>query len=167
MPWIGRLRQNLFSAWWALPRRFPARVLGEIAAAIKQGESRHLGEIRFAVESRLPWWGLLDGLDARQRARDCFARLGVWDTRHNTGILIYVLLAERRIEIVADRGITARVDAAEWRAICQGIERGYARSNWREGSLAGVQAVNELLARHFPADGIDNPDELGDQPIIL
>ena len=91
----------------------------------------------------------------------------VWDTEHNTGVLFYVLMAEHRIEIVADRGIAARVTATEWEAICARMRDDYARGQWREGSLAGIAAAHALLAQHFPSDGTDNPDELPDRPVLL
>jgi len=164
---MRRLWANLFGGWFQLSRRFPAALLDEMAATIAAGERRHLGEIRFAVESRLAPLAVLDGLDAAARARQVFARLRVWDTEHNSGVLFYVLLAEHRIEIVADRGIVAKVAADEWDAICMRMRECYARGAWREGSLAGIAAANALLERHFPGAGRANPDELPDRPVLL
>ncbi|MGN6327516.1 MAG: TPM domain-containing protein [Rhodanobacter sp.] len=163
-----RLRANLFGSWFQLRRRFPAALLDEMAAAIAAGEATHLGEIRFAVESRLAPLDVLAGLDAATRARQVFARLRVWDTELNSGVLFYVLMAEHRIEIVADRGIAAKVSAGEWDAICARIRQRYAAGSWREGSLEGIASAHALLARHFPAgDGPGNPDELPDRPVLL
>jgi uncharacterized membrane protein len=162
-----RLMQNLFAGWWQLPRRFPASLLDAVTAAIASGEQQHRGEVCFAVQSRLPWLDVLAGVDARRHAEAVFARLRVWDTEHNNGVLVYVLLAERRIEIIADRGIDAQVEPAEWRAICARMRERYAAGAWREGTLQGIADVNALLARHFPADGTPHRNELGDQPIIL
>ena len=164
---LQRWMRNVFGGWFQLRRCFPADLLDAMAQAISEGERRHLGEVRFAVESRLAPGAVWSGLTARQRAHQVFAQLGVWDTEHNTGVLIYVLLAERRIEIVADRGIAARVTAAEWEAICTGMRECYARGQWRDGSLRGIAAIIALLARHFPGDGQANPDELPDRPVLL
>ena len=164
---LQRLLLNLFDGWWRLHRRFPAALLDELAGAIAAGERGHLGEVRFAVESRLAPLAVLEGLDAPQRARQVFAQLRVWDTEHNSGVLLYVLMAEHRIEIVADRGIAARVSAAEWQALCDRMRERYARGQWREGSLQGIADTHALLARHFPGRGEPHPDELPDRPVLL
>jgi uncharacterized membrane protein len=158
---------NVFGGWFQLRRCFTAALLDELAAAIAAGEHSHLGEIRFAVESRLAPLAVLEGLDARTRAHQVFAQLSVWDTELNTGVLFYVLMAEHRIEIIADRGIAAKVAASEWDAICTRMRDCYANGQWRDGSLEGIAAANTLLRRHFPADGARNPDELSDRPVIL
>jgi uncharacterized membrane protein len=160
---LQRLCTHLFGGWFQLSRRFPSALLDEMAAAIAAGERTHLGEIRFAVESRLAPLAVLEGLDATTRARQVFAQLRVWDTELNGG----VLFSEHRIEIVADRGIAAKVAADEWDAICVRMRECYARGEWREGSLAGIAAANALLVRHFPGDGKTNPDELADRPVLL
>lgn len=164
---IERLSRHLFGAWFQLRRCFPSALLDEMAVAIRDGERRHRGELRFAVESRLAPSAVWAGMTARQRAQQVFAQLGVWDTELNTGVLIYVLLAERRIEIVADRGLAASVDAAEWERICAQMREAFAAGRWREGSLAGIAAVHALAEAHFPSDGRDNPDELPDRPVLL
>ncbi len=164
---LQRMWTNLFGGWFQLSRRFPAVLLDEMAAAIAAGERHHLGEIRFAVESRLAPLAVLEGLDATTRARQVFAQLRVWDTEHNSGVLLYVLMAERRIEIVADRGIAAKVTAGEWDTISTRMRECYARAQWRDGSLQGIAAANALLARHFPDQGKANPDELPDRPVLL
>jgi len=162
-----RLLTNLFDQWFAMRQRFPEALLEEMTAAIASGERTHQGEVRFAVESRLSPWMVLEGVDAALRARQVFGQLQVWDTEHNTGVLLYVLMAEKRIEIVADRGIAGRVAQAEWDDICARMRDNYASGRWREGSLAGIAAVHALLQRHFPSDGTDNPDELPDRPVLL
>jgi len=162
-----RLLSNLFGHWFQLHRRFLPALLDEIATAIAAGESSHRGEVRFAIESRLTPWQVLEGVEAPARAQQVFAQLRVWDTEHNSGVLFYVLMAEHRIEIVADRGVAARVTAAEWEAICARMRDGYARGLWREGSIEGIAAAHALLREHFPSDGTDNPDELPDRPVLL
>jgi uncharacterized membrane protein len=164
---MRRLWANLCGGWFQLPRRFPAALLDELAAAIAAGERTHRGEIRFAVESRLPPLAVLEGLDATTRAQQVFAQLRVWDTELNSGVLFYLLMAEHRIEIVADRGIAARVATGEWDAVCARMRERYAAGQWREGSLDGIAAAHALLERHFPGDGQANPDELPDRPVLL
>jgi uncharacterized membrane protein len=158
---------NLFGGWFQLGRRFTPVLLDEMAAAIAAGERTHLGEIRFAVESRLAPLDVLGGRDAPTRAQQVFAQLRVWDTGLNTGVLFYVLMAERRIEIVADRGIAAKVPAEAWSAICVRMRECYAGGEWRAGSLAGIAAAGELLKRHFPGNGGFRPDELPNRPVLL
>ena len=162
-----RLLANMFEGWFQLPQRFPASLLDEITAAIAAGERTHHGEVRVAIESRLHPLAVLGGLDAATRAHQVFSQLRVWDTEHNTGVLLYVLLAEHRIEIVADRGIAARVAPAAWAAICTTMRNHYANGEWREGSLDGIAATHALLLQHFPANGKANPDELPDRPVLL
>jgi len=164
---LQRLFSNMFGEWFAMRRRFPEPLLDEMTAAIARGELAHLGEVRFAIESRLSPWSVLDGVDASARARDVFAQLHVWDTEHNSGVLFYVLMAEHRIEIVADRGIAGRVGQGEWDAICARMRQKYAAGQWREGSLEGIAAAHALLTTHFPSNGVDNPDELPDRPVLL
>jgi len=164
---MQRLAANLFRDWFQLRRRFPAAALDEIAQAIARGERRHRGEVRLALESRLHPWAVLQGWDAAARARQAFTLLRVWDTEHNNGVLLYVLMAERRIEIVADRGIARRVDASEWSAICARMRDGFARGAWRAGALQGIADVHAVLARHFPGDGGERLDELPDSPVLL
>ncbi|HUB89379.1 MAG TPA: TPM domain-containing protein [Dyella sp.] len=162
-----RIMANLFEGWFQLPRRFPPELLDDMTAAIADGEHTHLGELRFAIESRLPLSAVWAGLDAGMRARQVFGQLGVWDTEHNCGVLIYVLMAEHRIEIVADRGIARRVQPEEWGAICRGMLDDFAAGHWRAGTLQGITQVHALLAKHFPSHGRPRPDELPDRPVLL
>lgn len=164
---MRRLLANLFGGWFQLPRRFPAALLDEMAAAVATGERTHRGEICFAIESRLSPLVVLDGLDAPARAQQVFAQLRVWDTECNSGVLFYVLMAEHRIEIVADRGIAARVTTAEWDAICTRMRECYASGRWRDGSFEGIAAAHALLARHFPGGDEANTEELSDRPVLL
>ncbi|MEO8777162.1 MAG: TPM domain-containing protein [Rhodanobacter sp.] len=164
---MQRLLANLFEGWFQLRRRFPASLLDEITRAIAAGEHTHKGELRLAIESRLDPFAVVGGLDAPARARQAFSQLRVWDTEHNTGVLIYVLLAEHRIEIIADRGIVARVAPAEWAVICALMRECYALGQWRKGSLAGIAAAHALLLKHFPGNDKADPDELPDRPVFL
>jgi uncharacterized membrane protein len=139
-------------------------VLAKIEQAVKSSEGMHRGEIRFAIEAALHIAHLR--LSTRERARQVFAELGVWDTAENSGVLIYVQLVDRRIEIVADRGIAARVAQAEWDAVCRAMERSFKQNQYEAGALAAIQAVTAILARHFPAGAV-NPNELPDKPAVL
>jgi len=157
------LKHLLTPHWWAL-RVFPSDVLRQIEGAIKASERQHDGELRFAVEAGLPF-GFLRS-PARKRAEALFAQLRVWDTEHNSGVLIYVQLVDRRIEIVADRGIAARVAQSEWAAICRAMESSFKKNHYLEGALLAISAITAILARHFPPRG-RNPNELPDKPVVL
>ncbi|MGA8277214.1 MAG: TPM domain-containing protein [Rhodanobacteraceae bacterium] len=147
-------------------RRFPPALLDTIQQAIVASEQDHLGEICVVIESALRLTDIVRGLSARERANDVFAHSRIWDTANNNGVLIYVLLADRAIEIVADRGIATRVDAGEWADICARMQTYFARGEYERGTVAGIDAVGALLTRHFPVHGHDNPDELPDRPLI-
>jgi uncharacterized membrane protein len=163
---LGRVLRHLCTTRWSARRHFTRRVLEDIEAAIREVEARHSGEIRFAVEAALDPMELWAKRTPRERAFQAFAHLRVWDTEQNNGVLVYVLLADRDVEIVADRGIAARVPQAEWQAICREIEQHYAQGRFGPGSVAGILSIGRLLARHFPGDRGD-ADELSNQPILL
>lgn len=146
-------------------RAFPRGALDAIEKAIKSSETAHAGEIRFAVEGALDGTPLFKGQSPRDRAIELFSQLRVWDTEHNNGLLIYVLLADRSVEIVADRGIHAKVGTEEWSKVCRQMETAFRQSNYEGGVVSGVQAVTQHLVRHFPAD--DRGNELPDRPLIL
>ena len=161
-----RWLQNLLTTPLEVRRRFPRQVLRDIESAISGVESLHAGELRFVVETALDFAHLRAGMSARARAIEQFGRLGVWDTEHNNGVLIYVLFAERRVEIVADRGIAARVSTAEWETVCRAVEVEFRDGRFREGSLAAIAGVGGLLAQHFPAAAGDR-DEQPNRPLLL
>lgn len=163
---LRRALRHLFATRWATRRRFTPEVLQAIEAAITETEVRHAGEIRFAVETALDLPTLWSGTSTRHRAIEVFAMLGVWDTQANNGVLVYVLMAERDIEIVADRGIAERVSEAEWASVCREAEDGFGAGRYREGAEAAVRGVARLLGRHFPAAGGDR-NEQPDQPVLL
>jgi uncharacterized membrane protein len=159
------LRHLLLPNWW-VRRRFAPADLSAIGDAIAACEQAHRGELRFVVEGPLPLASLWQDNSSRQRAVELFASQRVWDTEENSGILIYVQLVDRRVEILADRGIAARVAQAEWDAICRAMEASFRKGEWRQGALQAVARAGELLAQHFPA-GQSNPNELPDQPLVL
>lgn len=150
--------------WWAL-RSFPKASLEKIERAITDSESTHLGELRFVVESSQSLHGLLQGQSTRARAVELFSQLGVWDTEHNSGVLIYVQLVDRRVEIVADRGINARVDEVFWNAICRRLEAAYRLGQFEQGTLLALNDITAELVKYFPAIG-DNPNELPNSPAL-
>jgi uncharacterized membrane protein len=151
---------------WLARRSFPPRTLNRIEEAIKASEQEHDGELRFVVESVLPLHYLAGKRPSRRRAEDLFAQLKVWDTEHNSGVLLYVQLVNRHIDIVADRGIAAKVEQAEWDAVCRAMEAEFRKGSFEAGALAGLERITRILARHFPARGA-NPNELPDKPLVL
>lgn len=153
---------------WSVRRHFPPEVLAEIERVVRETEARHAGEIRYVIEPHLDLPHLWHRLTPRERATQLFAQLGVWDTVANNGVLIYLLLADRRVEIVADRGISARVQPEEWASICRAMEAHFRAGRFLEGSAAGVQGVGALLERHFPGAGRGSGvNELPDRPTVL
>jgi len=161
-----RILRHLFMPYWLVRRHFPCQVLANIERAIDESEASHGGEIRFAVEAALDFLPLMRGQQARERALEVFSQLRVWDTEHNTGVLIYLLLADRDVEIVADRGIHALVGEAQWQRICGMMEEEFRLGRFEQGVLAGIGEISALLAQHFPA-AAGNPDELPDKPVVL
>ncbi|MFN3567245.1 MAG: TPM domain-containing protein, partial [Burkholderiaceae bacterium] len=140
-------------------RQLPAEALQRLEAAVRASEARHLGELRICVEAGLSLARLWRGQSPRQRAIECFGLLRVWDTEHNNGVLIYLLLADHDVEIVADRGIHARVGAEAWERVCREMEAAFRAGRFEEGALAGIRAVGVLLAQHFPGTGANEiPD---------
>ncbi len=162
-----RVLKNLLAGPWQVHRHFPKAVMQRIQAEIKKSESLHQGELRFAVEAGLHWRPLLRGFTGRDRAIEVFSQLRVWDTEHNTGVLIYLLLADRDVEIVADRGIHARVGEKVWRDICHAMETHFRQGRFEQGVIEGVQAITAQLQLHFPATRNANPNELPDAPVVL
>lgn len=163
---IGRMFRHLVTPSWVLGRVFTPAVMTAIEEAVKESETLHRGEIRFAVEAGLDLDELRRGTSARERAVEVFSRLRVWDTAENSGVLIYVQWLDRQVEIVADRGIAAQVPQAEWEQICHRMEAAFRDGRFGEGSAEAVRAVGQLLAVRFPARS-DNPNELPDRPVLL
>ncbi len=161
-----RALRHLFDAG-SVRRRFPPRTLDAIQHAIAASEQRQPGEIVFAVEGALGLPALWRRRSARERAHEVFAHLRVWNTQHDTGVLIYVLLADRAIEIVADRGIAARVDASQWQAVCDLMRQHFSTGHYEAGALAGVAAVSTLIEHHFPGCTGGGSDELPNRPVLL
>jgi uncharacterized membrane protein len=161
-----RLLKHLFMPPWAWRRAFPQATLDAIETAIHASETTHGGEIRFAIENTLPGSLVWRGMSGRERAIEMFSNLRVWDTAHNSGVLVYLLLADHDIEIVADRGIAARVDPASWEAVAQTMEAAFRQGEFERGTLEGIRQISAMLAQNFPPSG-DNPDELANRPVIV
>jgi uncharacterized membrane protein len=158
--------RHLLAPPWLVRRAFPKSTLDRIEAAISASEQRHRGEIRFAVEGALDFVPVVRGLTARERALEVFSLLRVWDTEENTGVLVYVQLGDRHLEIVADRAIARLIPQDVWDAICRRMENAFKAKRYEEGVLTGIAEITELLARNFPAPAV-NPDELPNKPVIL
>jgi uncharacterized membrane protein len=161
-----RILHHLLTPAWKVGRVLGADDLRAVEEAIRAGERLHRGEVRFAVEAALDLRPLLRGQSPRERALEVFSDLRMWDTAENCGVLVYLLLADRDVEIVADRGIHARVGQAAWESICKDMEAAFKLGQFRAGLLEGVRAVSALLAREFPAVGA-NPNELPDAPSVI
>jgi uncharacterized membrane protein len=163
---LKRIVKHLLTTHGQLRRAFPRSTLKEIEGAIKAAEAAHVGEIRFAVEAALDGLQLFNGQSPRERAIEIFAQQRVWDTEHNNGLLIYLLLADRAVEIVADRGLHSKVGAREWERICRQMETAFKQENYEGGVVGGIQAVTQHLVKHFPASAAGR-NELPDKPIVL
>jgi uncharacterized membrane protein len=166
---IGRLVRHATATHWRTRMLFPTATLDAIEQAIKRAELTHAGEIRFAIETALTPRHILNDVAPRAHALEVFSQLRVWDTEANNGVLIYVQLADRNVEIIADRGFQGRVSAAEWEAVCRLMEEHFRAGRFQVGAIAGVDAIGNLLARHFPqASGRAIPaNQLPDRPTLL
>jgi uncharacterized membrane protein len=163
---IKRIGKHLLEHRWRVRRIFRPEALAVIERTIKAGEETHSGQVRFAVEGALDGKPLFKNHSARERALDIFSHLRIWDTAHNNGVLIYLLLADRKVEIVADRGIDAKVGAAGWQQICAAMETDFKAGNFTGGVVKGIEAVSKQLAAHFPRHGA-GPNELPDAPVVI
>ncbi len=166
MNW-GRIFRHLVYFPGRVRRVFPATTLNAIEQAIRVCEDSHQGEIRFAVEGAIGLLPLLGGVTARQRAIETFSALRVWDTEHNNGVLIYLLLADRKVEIVADRGVNRLAGSPVWEGICREMENAFHQGQFEAGVVGGIRAVGACLATYYPAQGGAKPNELSDRPVVL
>ncbi|MFO0449254.1 MAG: TPM domain-containing protein [Pseudomonadota bacterium] len=166
---FARLFRHLVETRWSMRRRFSSDVLDRSEAAVRAAERTHRAEIRIVIETDLDAWSILAGRPPRDRALEVFATSGVWDTEENNGVLLYVLFADRDVEIVADRGYAGRVSAPEWETVCRAMEQEFRAARWCEGVIAGVEAASAIAARHYPAreGGRDDRNELSDRPALL
>jgi uncharacterized membrane protein len=163
---LGRFWRHVAMTPARVRRAFPAATLDAIQREIAAQEKRHQGQVCFIVEAELHAAALWHDVTPRERARQLFALHGVWNTEHNNGVLVYVLFAERCVEIVADRGIDRVVDAADWARVVRSMEELLRAGRYEEAALAGVRGVSDLLAAHFPG-AADAPNELPDRPLVM
>ena len=163
----SRLFRHLATDHVSVRRTFPKAALARIEAAIAAGESRHRGQVRFAVEPSLPLARVWHRVSPRERALEVFGLLRIWDTAENCGVLVYLLLADRDVEIIADRGIHQHVGSAAWETVCRKMETAFRAGRFAEGVEAGVAEISALLTRHYPRDGGTRGNELPDKPVVL
>lgn len=165
---FGRIWRHRWIDEADVRRALPPELLERFARRVAASERRHTGEIRVCVEAGLPLSYLWRGAPARERAIMLFGKLRVWDTEHNNGVLIYLLLAERAIEIVADRGIDARVSPEEWAAMAQRMGAAFREGRFEDGLTQALGEVSALLFEHFPlAAGEADRNELPDAPVVI
>jgi uncharacterized membrane protein len=163
---MKRITRHLLQHHWRAKQVFTSNVLARIEQAIKQSEASHAGQVRFVVEGALDGAALFRNQPARERALDIFSQLRIWDTEHNNGVLIYLLLADRDVEIVADRGIDAKIDTTVWETICHQMETDFHAGNFEHGVIRGIEEVSRELAKHFPPHGRGS-NELPDKPVVM
>jgi uncharacterized membrane protein len=163
---LSRWLKHAFMPPWRWRLSFPTDVLNDIEKAVKCSEAQHRGELRFAIENALaPGW-VWHGMTARHRATEVFSNLRIWDTEENSGVLIYIQLADREVHILADRGINKCVAQSEWDRIAQIMQNEFSKGDFRQGSLQGIEEITSLLATYFPANP-DNTNELPNRPVII
>jgi uncharacterized membrane protein len=166
----SRLRRLLRHRWLDeddTRKAIPTDLLERLKRRVAASESRHSGEIRICVEASLPSSYIWRDATPRERAVAMFAKLRAWDTEHNNGVLIYLLLAEHAIEIVADRGLSQRVPPQEWQAMVQRMGAAFREGRFEDGLTQALEEVSALLVQHFPlAPGENNSNELPDEPVL-
>ena len=144
---VKRILRHLSTTQGQVNRAFPPAALNSIEQAIKTSEATHTGEVRFVVEGALDGAPLLSGQTAKERALALFSQLRMWDTEHNTGVLIYLLLADRAVEIVADRGIHAKAGPRAWVAICHEMEAAFKAGKFEGGAVGGIRRLSKRERR--------------------
>ncbi len=148
--------------------QFSSELASQLANTIATAEQGHRGEIRLVIETRLPSALIWQNATARARAIDWFSQLRVWDTEHNTGILLYLLLAENKLEFIADRGIASKVPQAQWDEICAQLQTHLAKHQIEIGLSTTISQLGRLLQQHFPLGNEQvNPNELSNEPVII
>ncbi len=166
MKTLSRMMRHLFTTSAEGRRAFPASALKAIQSAIGRGEAIHRAELRLVIEPSLTMQEVLAGLTARQRARQLFSEYHIWDTEENCGVLIYVNLADHKVEIIADRLVNKLVSAAEWQEVCRTMTREFAQGRFEESVIAALEQLNGLLQEKLPATG-ERPNQLSNRPLIL
>jgi len=163
---IQRIIKHLLMTKWQANKSFSLATLHAIEQEIKSSEAQHSGEIRFVVEAALDGAPLFKDQSAQERAMDIFSQLRIWDTEHNNGLLIYLLLADHAVEIVADRGIHAKVGTDKWQKICRAMESDFKQGNFKGGVIIGINSITQHLAKNFPIAPNDT-NELSNTPVVM
>jgi len=163
---LRRIVKHLLMTPWRVRAAFPPATLEAIEHEIRASRARHVGQIRFVVEGALHGARLYQGQSPRERALEVFSMLRMWDTEHRNGVLIYLLLADRAVEIIADRGAHVRIGSREWEGVCRRMELAFREGRFESGALAGIEIVTRHLTAHFPARSGD-ADELPSSPAVL
>lgn len=163
---IKRILKHFWLGSLEVKRCLSNSALDNIEQAIKQGEQHHAGQIFFVVEASLDSRDLWTNKTARQRAIEVFSKLRIWDTELNNGVLIYLLLADRDVEIVADRGVDNKLGKQTWEAICHDMEKLFRQGQFERGIVEGVQRVSQHLTAHYPNAG-RKVNELSDKPVVI
>lgn len=166
MKMLSRLWKHLSTTTAAGRRAFPAATLQAIEHSIAAGEAVHRAQVRMIVEPALGMQAVLRRMPARERARELFAHYRIWDTEENCGVLVYVNLADRKVEIVADRAVGRAVAASDWHAVCRTMTQGFARGAFHDSAIDALGQLNRLLQEHYPGDG-RRSNELPDKPVLL
>jgi uncharacterized membrane protein len=164
---LARLIKHLGTTAAAGRKMFPAATLKAIESAIAEGEQQHRAEIRVIIEPALSPREVLQHTSSRQRALDLFAAHRIWDTEENCGVLIYINLADHKVEIVTDRGIGRLLDAQVWQRLCQAMTQGFAKGAFHDSTLAALADMNTLLQQHLPANGATRSNQLPDRPLMI
>lgn len=163
---IARIIKHLLYPPWFVRYKFPPASLYKIEESIKQSETQHCGEIRFAVESSLGFFQLIQGTPCFERGVDVFSELRIWDTEQNNGVLIFLLLVDRKVEIIADRGLNNEIAGNEWKRICQLMEKSFRKHDFEAGVTDGINEITQLLIKHFPIQD-EKINELSNKPVII
>ncbi|QAU33673.1 TPM domain-containing protein [Janthinobacterium sp. 17J80-10] len=163
---ISRFCRHLFTSSAAARKAFPAQALQAIQASVAAGEKQHRAEVRLIIEPALPFGDLIQGTHSRARARELFSLYRVWDTEENCGVLVYINLADHKVEIIADRASGRALTPADWKSVCQTMTEGFANGIYAQSVLAALEKLNDLLHRHFPGQGAST-NELSDRPLIV
>jgi uncharacterized membrane protein len=165
---LGRIWRHRWIDESEVRRALPEAVMQRLTGRVAASERRHSGEVRICVEAGLPMSYLWRHASARERAVMLFGKLRVWDTEHNNGVLIYLLLAEHAIEVVADRGLDSHVDDAAWAAMTQRMSAAFREGRFEDGLTQALEEISALLVEHFPlGDGELDVNELPDEPVVL
>ncbi len=164
---IIRLIKHLLHLPWLVHRKFPPASLTKIEEAIRRSETLHHAEVRFAVESSLSFSELLQNSSCFERGVEVFSQLRIWDTEYNNGVLIFLLLADRNVEIIADRGLNKKISKDEWQQICHLMEQSFKKNEFEAGVLKGIEGIAKKLVLHYPEEDKNNANELSDKPVIL